>query len=164
MKTTLKIMSMVALSTTFMACNSNRTESSEMDSNSTDTSVMMDATSASVVPGEYTDLSTGKTVYIVADPETGYAVDSITRVPVEFYIDRSGDTLDRTGFVVNNAIMQTEGKWTLDETKIKRGRDDLKIKHSDGSKTKIEDDGDIKMKNADGSKIKVEEDTVKIKN
>lgn len=162
MKTTFKLLSAVAISTALLACNTNKTEESAADT--TMESSDMTTSTASVVPGEYTDLSTGKTVYIVSDPETGWAVDSITRVPVEFYIDRTGDTLDRTGLVVNNAIMQSEGKWTIDETKVKRGRDDLKIKHSDGSKTKIEDDGDIKMKNADGSKIKVEEDTVKIKN
>lgn len=116
---------------------------------------------AAVVPGTYKELTTGKTVYIIADPETGWAVDSISKVPVEFYIDNAGDTLFQTGLVVNHAIMKADGKWMLDETKIKRDGDDIKIKYSDGSKVKMEE-GDLKIK-SDAGKVKVDEDTVKVK-
>ena len=62
---------------------------------------------------------------------------------------------------MNQAIMKADGKWMLDETKIKRDGDNIKIKYADGSKVKMEE-GDLKIKSDDG-KIKVDEDTVKVK-
>ncbi len=163
MKNLLKILSFAVMSSAIVACSNKNAEDGATDSTMMSESSEMTTTStAQVVPGNYTNLSTGKTVYIVADPTTGWAVDSITRVPVEFYIDTTGDTLFQTGVVVNNAIMKTDGKWVLDETKIKRDGDDIKIKNEDGSKVKMEADGDMKTKSADG-KVKVEDDTVKVK-
>ncbi len=162
MKNLLKILSFAVIGTAVVACNSKSDQDGDTDTTMMSSSEMTTTSTASVVPGSYTDLNTGKTVYIVADPTTGWAVDSISKVPVEFYIDNSGDTLFQTGVVVNNAIMKTDGKWTLDETKIKRDGDDIKIKNEDGSKVKMEADGDLKTKSADG-KVKVEDDTVKVK-
>ncbi len=163
MKNLLKILSFAVISSTVVACSNKNAEDGATDTTMMSESSEMTTTStAQVVPGSYTNLSTGKKVYIVADPTTGWAVDSITKVPVEFYIDNSGDTLFQTGVVVNNAIMKSDGKWVLDETKIKRDGDDIKIKNEDGSKVKIDADGDMKSKSADG-KVKVEDDTVKVK-
>jgi hypothetical protein len=162
MKNALKILSFVVLSTAVVACTNKNAADGDTDTTMMSESSEMTTTStASVVPGSYTNLSTGKTVYIVADPTTGWAVDSITKVPVEFYIDTTGDTLFQTGVVVNNAIMKTDGKWTLDETKIKRDGDDIKIKYPDGGKVKM-DGEDLKIKGEEG-KIKVDEDTTKVK-
>ncbi|SKB83978.1 hypothetical protein [Daejeonella lutea] len=163
MKNLLKVLSFAVVSSAIVACSNKNAEDGATDTTMMSESTEMTTTStAQVVPGSYTNLSTGKTVYIVADPTTGWAVDSITKVPVEFYIDNSGDTLFQTGVVVNNAIMKSDGKWTLDETKIKRDGDDIKIKNEDGSKVKIEADGDMKTK-TDAGKVKVEDDTVKVK-
>jgi len=160
MKNLMNIFSIAFLSTALFACNNNN----GMDGD-TDTTMMSETsemtTNASVVPGSYTDLNSGKTVYIIADPTTGWAVDSITKVPVEFYMNTSGDTLFQTGAVVNYAIMKSDGKWMLDETKIKRDGDQIKIKYSDGSKVKMDGD-ELKIKGEEG-KIKVEDDTVKVK-
>jgi hypothetical protein len=162
MKNLFKILSIAAISIAVIACNTKNTEDGSTDSTMMgESSEMTMTTTTEVIPGTYQDLITGKTVYIVVDPQTGWAVDSISRVPVEFYIDNAGDTLFQTGLVVNHAIMKADGKWMLDETKIKRDGDDIKIKYSDGSKVKM-DDGDLKIKSDDG-KIKVDEDTVKVK-
>ena len=150
------------LSATFVACNSNPDGDKTMDSTSMETSTTMSTeTEAKVIPGSYTNLNTGKTVYIISDPQTGWAIDSISRVPVEFYTNNSGDTLFQTGLVVNQAIMQSDGKWMLDETKIKRNGNGIKIKYEDGSKVKMDGD-ELKIKGEDG-KVKVEDDTVKVK-
>ncbi len=161
MKNLLRILSFVMISTVIVACSNNKTGDGNTDTTMISESTEMTSTTAQVVPGSYTELNSGKTVYIIADPETGWAIDSVSRVPVEFYIDRTGDTLFQNGLVVNNALVKTEGKWTLDEAKIKRDGNDIKIKYSDGSKVKI-DDEDLKIKSDEG-KIKVEEDTVKVK-
>lgn len=161
MKNLLKIASFAMIGTLIIACNNKRDGSDGTDTTIVSESTEMTSTSAQVVPGSYTDLNTGKTVYVIADPETGWAVDSISKVPVEFYINTTGDTLFQTGVVVNNALVKTDGKWTLDEAKIKRDGNDIKIKYADGSKVKT-DDEDLKIKTEQG-KIKVEEDTVKVK-
>lgn len=158
----MKILSFAVISSAVVACTNKNAADGDTDTTMMSESTEMTTSTASVVPGSYRNLSTGKTVYIIADPTTGWAVDSITKVSVEFYIDTTGDTIFQTGVVVNNAIMKSDGKWILDETKIKRDGDDIKIKNEDGSKVKIEADGDMKTKSADG-KIKVEGDTVKVK-
>ncbi|WP_276349265.1 hypothetical protein [Daejeonella sp. JGW-45] len=161
MKNLLKILSFAAISTAVVACNNKKTGDDVTDSTMVSESTEMTSTTTQVVPGSYTDLNSGKTVYVIADAETGWAVDSITKVPVEFYIDRSGDTLFKTGLVVNDVIVKTDGKWMLDETKIKRDGDDIKIKYEDGSKVKT-DGEELKIKGDEG-KIKVDDDTVKVK-
>ena len=155
MKSSLKMLSLAVISTAVIACNNKGAEDGNTDTTMMSESTEMTTTStAQVVPGSYKDLRTGETVYIIADPTTGWAMDSISKVPVEFYIDNSGDTLFQTGLVVNNAIMKADGKWMLDETKIKRDGNDVKIKYSDGSKVKM-DGEEVKIKTDDG-KIKVD--------
>lgn len=159
-----------------MACNN---EGNTADSTS---EMEMDATTsgtvAKVEPGTYVDLTTGKTVYIIRDEKTGYATDSVAKVPVEFYVNTStNDTLFRTGMVVNNLLIEEEGKWKLDETKVKIDGDEIKIKDGD-SKVKVDgeesktkdgdykkkvDGNDVKIKDGD-SKIKIEDGEVKTKN
>jgi predicted small lipoprotein YifL len=161
MKNRFKILTVIALSVSIVACNNKKPGDETTDSTVTSSTEMSSTSTAKVVPGSYTDLNTGKSIYIIADPETGWAVDSISKVPVEFYVDRAGDTLFQSGVVVNNAIMKTDGKWMLDETKIKRDGDEIKIKCADGDKIKMDDD-EMKMKTQEG-KIKVDDDTTKIK-
>lgn len=160
-----------------MACNN---EGTTTDATTAD--MDMDATTsgtvAQVEPGTYVDLNTGKEVYIVRDEATGYATDSIAKVPVEFYVNTStNDTLFRTGMVVNNMLIEEEGKWKLDETKVKIDGDEIKIKDGDskvkvdGEESKVKDgdykkkvDGDdVKIKDGD-SKTKIEDGEVKTKN
>ena len=161
MKNTITMLSAVIISAAFMGCNSNQKNDMAGDTTMTTESEYTQS-EVKVVPGNYTNLNTGKTVYIIMDPQTGWAIDSIERVPVEFYTNNAGDTLFQTGLIVNNAIMKADGKWMLDETKIKRDGDKIKIKFPDGDKIKI-DGEDMKIKDEDG-KIKVEDDTIKIKN
>ena len=78
------------------------------------------------------------------------------------FVDVStGDTLyGPSGTIVNNALIQTDGTWKLDEAKIKRDGDKVKIKTAD-EKLKMEDD---EMKLKDGtSKLKTDEDESKTK-
>lgn len=130
----------------FTSCNNNKTSDANADSVITTTTTV--TTTAEVVPGKYIDLNTGKTVYIIRDSETGYAMDSITKIPVEFYVNTStNDTLFETGAVVNNSLINTNGKWSLSEdAKVKIEGDKMKIKDGD-SKMKVSDD---KIKTKDG--------------
>lgn len=132
------------------------------DSMSSDEMASTMTSSTTVIPGLYTNLVTGKRVYIIRDPETGYAYDSVGRAPVDFYINDSNDTLYRTGQVVNNAIVKyDDGTWKIDETKIKANGDKLKVKDPD-SKVKMEDGNEVKVKVGDYKK-KVDGDKVKEK-
>lgn len=159
MKNTTRILSAVLISTVFMACNSNQDK--DMAGDTTVTTEEYTQTEVKVIPGNYTDLNTGETVYIIMDPQTGWAIDSIKKVPVEFYTNNAGDTIFQTGLVVNNAIMKADGKWMLDETKVKRDGDEIKIKFENGDKIKIDGD-EMKMKDEEG-KVKIDGDSVKIK-
>ena len=62
-----------------------------------------------VETGTYVGLNTGETVYIIVDPQTWWAIDSIKKVPVEFYPNNAGDTLFQSGSVVNNLNMKADG-------------------------------------------------------
>ena len=142
----------------FTSCNNNKNADANADSVSTETQTV----TYTVVPGNYVDLTTGKTVYIIRDVETGYAMDSIANIPVEFYINTStNDTLYQTGMVLNNSLINTDGKWSLSEdAKIKIDGDKMKIKDDD-SKLKVDGD-EAKLKEGD-YKIKVDGDEVKTK-
>ncbi|WP_026897876.1 hypothetical protein [Daejeonella oryzae] len=160
MKTTYKLVLGATMMVAFAACNNEQKTVEMNDSTDTD-NVEYTETKATVVPGSYVDLNTGKTVYIVVDPTTGYAIDSISKVPVDFYINpTTSDTLYKTGLVVNHSLVNTGGKWSFDETKVKVDGDEIKIKDGD-SKIKI-DGEDSKVKDGDYKK-KVDGDEVKIK-
>ena len=149
---------MVAL----MACNSKTQSDANADSISIVDNEEPQLSSPTVVPGSYVNLNTGKTVYIIRDEKTGYAIDSVAQVPVDFYINTTThDTLYRTGFVVNNAIVKTEGgTYQLDETKLKIDGDEIKFKDED---SKIKIDGEDSKVKEDGYKQKVDDDETKTK-
>lgn len=132
-----------------------------------------------VEPGTYVDLNSGDSVIVIADPETGYAINSETKKPVYLYVNNNRDTIFTTGAVVNNKITRLDdGYYEIDDTKVviedkdvtvkyadykkKFDGDDYKVK-GDDYKLKVEGDGDSKLKDGDYKK-KVEEDgDVKIK-
>lgn len=115
-----------------------------------------------VKEGEYINLITGEKVSIIADPTTGIAVNSKTQIPVEFYYDPvTLDTLYQNGMVVNRMLIKEgDGKYKLDDMKIKIDGDEIKIK-TDSSKLKIDGD-DVKMKAGD-EKTKMDEQQMKVK-
>lgn len=158
-----------------MSCNSKKSADGDASTDSvvesTDMSTSTTTTTThKVTPGSYLDLTSGKKVYIIPNNSSGYATDSIANVPIEFYINpETNDTLDRTGMVVNHMLVQEDGKWKLDETKVKIDGDKMKMKDGD-SKTKIDGDkskvkdGDYKEKmNGDDGKIKDGDTKIKIK-
>jgi hypothetical protein len=164
MKNFFSLMS-IAILLAFASCNNNKNNTASTDSLSTATENQMttSTTSYEVVPGNYVNLNTGKKVYIIRDPQTGYAMDSIARVPVEFYFNpTTHDTIYETGMVVNNSLIKTPaGKWTLSEdAKVKIKGDKMKIE-DDTTKMKIKDDK-TKIKQGD-SKQKIEDGKVKTK-
>lgn len=146
----------------FQACNSGSGEGDATDTTATVTDVEATTTTAS-----YVDLGTGQTVEVRFDENNRNAINLATNEPLEFYVD--ANTLDtfygKTGTVVNNAIWRTEeGKYKLDDNKVKWDGDDLKIKYADGSKLKTDEDGDRKFKSENGDlKIKQKDGEVKVK-
>ena len=134
---------------------------------------------AKVEPGTYVDLNTGDSIMVIADPETGYAINSETRKPVYLYVNNQKDTIFTTGIVVNDKLIASEGGYyEVDETKVKVDDEDVKIKYADYKKKvdgddykikdgdyklKVEGDGDIKIKDGDYKKKISEDGDVKIK-
>lgn len=132
-----------------------------------------------VEPGTYVDLNTGDSIQVIADPETGYAINSATKKPVYLYVNNNRDTIFTTGAVVNHKIYATEdGYYEVDDTKVTVEDEEVKIKYADykkkvdgedykikdgNYKVKVEGDGDTKVKQGD-YKMKVENDgDIKIK-
>lgn len=128
----------------------------------------------------YVNLKTGKQVKLRVDTVTKYVVEETTNQPVMYYINPStNDTFDRTGRVVNHALIKnSNGDYSVDETRITVSTDnssnmttsDSGTSHaatdngsasSGNSKTKIKDDK-LKQK-TDTSTFKVKEDKIKIK-
>lgn len=143
--------------TTIVACNSAENQGNTADSPGASSASVAGSQSAGVVPGEYVDLETGEEVYVIPDKETGKAINRDTQEPVRFYVNtESGDTLFTTGVVVNRQLIQRNGKWDFDETKVELEGDEIKMKDN-YSKLKVED-GDLKYKEGDDLKIKTEKD------
>jgi len=132
-----------------------------------------------VEPGTYVDLNTGESITVIADPETGYAINSETRKPVYLYVNSKKDTIFTTGIVVNDRLIATEaGYYEVDETKVKVDDEEIKIKYDDYKKKvdgddykikdgdyklKVDGDGDIKIKDGDYKKKIDADGDVKIK-
>ncbi|RKD16203.1 hypothetical protein BCY91_04810 [Pelobium manganitolerans] len=153
-------MATVALLAT--ACNNNKNAEENADTMAHDHDAMTSMDKPEVREGEYVNLASGEKVNIVRDPETGIAVDSKTQLPVEFYYDPvSLDTMYQNGMVVNSMLIkEKEGKYRLNDTKIKIDGDEIKVK-TDSSKLKIDGD-EMKMKSPD-SKMKVDGEDGKLK-
>jgi hypothetical protein len=130
-----------------------------------------------VEPGTYVDLNTGKSIQVIVDPQTGYAINAETKKPVYLYVSQS-DTIFTTGQRVNNMIIPLEnGKYEVDGKKIKVDDANVKIKYDDYEKAygesytikdgdykrKVEADGDVKIKNGDYKKKIQADGDVKIK-
>lgn len=132
-----------------------------------------------VKPGTYVDLNTGDSISVIADPESGYAINSETKKPIYLYVDNNRDTIFTTGVIVNDKIYATEdGYYEVDETKVTVDDEEVTIKYADYKKKvdgedykvkdgdyklKVEGDGDMKLKDGD-YKRKVESDgDIKIK-
>lgn len=161
------VLSIAALSVIgFAACN-NSTEETTTSEDSTMMNTSSDVTaSGTPMQGTYTDLNSGRTVQLARNEQTGYVTDAATGEPVEFYVDMSSmDTFyGRSTAVVNNAIMRDdEGKYKLDDSKVKWDDNEMKLKGADGSKEKWDGD-EYKYKSADGdTKVKRDGDESKIK-
>ncbi|TKB98934.1 hypothetical protein [Pedobacter cryophilus] len=111
---------------------------------------------------KFENLETGEKVFIIKDPETGFAMDSIANKPVKFYVDlTTKDTIyGETGVVVNNSIIKTsEGTYILDESKFD---DNVEVDINSGD-VKIKVDGDETKIKTDEKKIKIDGDEKKVK-
>lgn len=145
------------------ACNNN----ADTDADATGDSVTATTTSQNNASTDtrkvvYYDLQTKAPVEVTQDEKSHQYVEVSTHKPLTFYYDPvSQDTFDVRGRLVNNALVLTDGKYKVDEAKVKSDEDAFKIK-TEEMKMKVESDGDMKMK-TDDKKVKSDEDTYKEK-
>lgn len=119
---------------------------------------------------KYVDLKTGQPVDLYYDSKKKKTYSTSNDEPVDLYVNvATGDTIYGEGrYIVNNYIVKTEdGKYELDDKKVKIDGDEIKIKEGN-KKFKIEEsemkmkDEDAKMKaDADESKMKTEDMKIK---
>ncbi len=129
-------------------------ESAIETSDSTTTTAGMDDTNMSgnsdVSP--YLDLKTNSPVYIDHDSVTHAYVNRDTRQPLSYYYDPiTKDTFDARGRIVNNALVLTNGDFTIDEAKVKSNDDAFKAKYEH-----------LKVKAVENS-MKIKDEDIKIK-
>ena len=117
---------------------------------------------------KYVDLKTGQPVDLYYDSKKKKTYSASNDEPVDLYVNvATGDTIYGEGrYVVNNYIVKTEdGKYKLDNKKVKIDGDEIKIKEGNkkfkmsADEMKIKDgDTDTKIKtDADESKVKTED-------
>lgn len=117
---------------------------------------------------KYVDLKTGQPVDLYYDSKKKKTYSATNDEPVDLYVNvATGDTIYGEGrFVVNNYVLKTEdGKYKLDNKKVKIDGDEIKIKEGNkkfkmsAEEMKMKDgDTDVKIKaDADESKIKTDE-------
>lgn len=114
---------------------------------------------------KYVDLKTGQPVDLYYDSKKKKTYSAINDEPVDLYVNvATGDTIYGEGrFVVNNYIVKTEdGKYKLDNKKVKIDGDEIKIKEGN-KKFKMSAD-EIKIKDGDADrKLKADADEQKMK-
>jgi hypothetical protein len=142
---------------------------------------IVSCSSYDTIPGAtiYRDLNSDEIIDIWYDASGLRTLNKKTGAPVEFYINtNTNDTVFGRGrFIVNGYVIKGEnGKWKLNDAKVKVDGDELKVKVGD-QKLKVDGDeikvkgngvkaksesGDVKVKNKDG-KAKYEDDKIKVK-
>lgn len=151
----------------FSACNDSgnsstvtTTDSTTMATSSNDVGMGNSGNSSETLT--YVDVITNKPVAVMQDTVSHQYVDMNTHQPLTYYYNPiSHDTFDARGRIVNNALVLTNGDYTIDESKIKSNDDAFKMKNGD-MKMKMDDDGDMKMKDGD-MKVKDKDDLYKEK-
>ena len=124
------------------------------------------------------DLNTGEPIDIYYDTVTWRSINRASNVPVEYYIiryenaDMRPDTVHGvTGLIVNDLLIQNDGKWAFNDAKVKWDGSELRMKDKYGRKVKWEN-GSLKIKDwnnkyksekGDGAKYKEEWDKIKWK-
>lgn len=122
-----------------------------------------DNTYTQVTTDKYVDLRTNQPVDLYYDENKKRTYSATTNEPVDFYVNvATGDTVYGQGrYVVNNYIEKlSDGKYQLDDDKVKMSNGELKIKSGD-QKLKI-DEGEMKMKD-DDNKYKADDRDTKMK-
>jgi hypothetical protein len=159
------ILNLLMIASVFAACNNKQKSASKEADSSVNRSNdgMVTIKKSTVKSGSYVNLNTGENVYVIPDPITGVAIDSITQIPIEFYYNPiTLDTIYQNGLTVNHMLINLgDGKYKLDDMKIKIDGDEIKIK-TDTSKIKV-DGTDMKVKSGD-QKTKITDDIIKVKN
>jgi hypothetical protein len=81
-----------------------------------------------------TDLYTGEPVDIYYDTTRYVTINRATNMPVEYYVINNVDTVQgMTGLVVNNMLIkQPNGKYKLNNKKVKISGDDLLVAEPEG--------------------------------
>ena len=78
---------------------------------------------------EYYDLQTNRPVDVLKDTNSHQYVDLSTHKPLVYYYEAiSHDTFDIRGRIINNALILKDGKYSIDETKIKSDMDAFKAR------------------------------------
>jgi hypothetical protein len=104
-------------------------------------------TDTAVVTYTYVDLYTGQPIDIYYDPVRYVTINRATKLPIDYYVINSVDTVHGlSGLIVNGMLLkEKDGKYKLDNGKVKFDGDELKLKDAQGRKVKW-DKGKMQIK------------------
>lgn len=119
--------------TIFFIISCNNTSTTSADNSSATPIAKVD--SNEIQMPEYYDLETSRPVDVTMDSITNQYEDISTNKSLTYYYDGvSHDTFDIHGRIINNAIIFSNGKYAIDETKVKSNIDSFKIRTADMKK------------------------------
>lgn len=173
----------------FAACNddaSTTTTTTSEDSStmsttpavaSADTATVVTSTPSAFESRSFVNLETGKAITVRRDTISNNYVDAATNQEVSYYYDPiTKDTFDSRGYILNNSLTLTDGKYKVDEVKVSANPDNIKVKDeiskfkADHNSTKAKDDddkvkekGDMYKEKTDSTKLKVDDKKMKVK-
>jgi hypothetical protein len=147
------------------SCQEANTENNDLKADSIATEQPAVDNNAQTNNSKYVDLKTGQPVDLYYDSKKKKTYSASNDEPVDLYVNvATGDTIYGEGrFVVNNYVVKTEdGKYKLDNKKVKIDGDEIKIKEGN-KKFKMSED-EIKIKDGDADrKMKADADEQKMK-
>ncbi len=150
------------------------TNGSTTSTTTTTTKTTTTVTTRSLENRNLMTVKSNKPIKLVYNPAKHYYVDATTNKEptIMYYYDPStNDTFDYRGFIVNNALMNNNGNWKVDEVKLLDNPYNVQLNDSihvitapaSSGKMKIKQDKDSYKEKTDTSKMKVNDKMMKVK-
>ena len=148
---------------------------STTSSTTTKTTTTTTVTTRSLENRSLMTVKSNKPIKLVYNPTKHYYVDATTNkqpVIMYYYDPSTNDTFDYRGYIVNNALMNDNGNWKVDETKLMANpynvtlSDSIKLAPASDmptGKMKIKQTDDKYKEKTDTSKVKVNDRMMKVK-
>ncbi|CAN5358138.1 hypothetical protein BH09BAC2_BH09BAC2_21730 [soil metagenome] len=112
-------------------------------------------------------VKTNKPIQLKYDPDHSYYIDATTnkQATTYFYDPATNDTFDYRGYIVNNALLNNNGDWKTDESRLWSNQYNVTLRDSiqAGGSVKIKQNDNSYKEKTDSTKLKVTDNKMKVK-